>query len=119
MIDHADIIHVLSKRRFNLDTEKTTQAEIAAALADSFPGVSIVREYALDGRSEIDLLVDVRIGIEVKIKGAKREIYRQCERYCQFAQIEIFILITNRSMGFPKELNGKSCYVVKLGQAWL
>lgn len=77
------------------------------------------REFHFDENNIIYFLLDGSIGMEVKIKGGKRNIFRQCERYCQFEAVKIFILITNLSMGFPEEINGKTCYVVKLGNAWL
>jgi hypothetical protein len=67
------------------------------------------------------IIDDFRIGIEVKLGATqKRAIYRQCVRYCSFPQvIDELIMITNTSMGFPPEINGKSCYVLNLGKAWL
>lgn len=119
MIHHADIIQALRTQRFDLQNEKKTQAEIAVFLQDCFPGLLMDREFGLDPHNVIDFLLDNRIGMEVKIKGQKREIFRQCERYCDFELIEILILVTNLSMGFPPEINGRSCYVLKLGNAWL
>lgn len=119
MIHQVDIIQALRSKRFILENEKALQAEMAVFLAERFPVLLIEREFNLDPFNHIDFLLDNRIGVEVKIKGAKREIFRQCERYCDFELIQIFILVTNLSMGFPEEINGKPCYVVKLGQAWL
>lgn len=119
MIHHADIIHALTRQRFSLENEKATQAEIETFLRHRFPGLPIDREFILDPHNVIDFLLDYRIGVEVKIKGSKREIFRQCERYCEFDLVKILILITNVSMGFPEEINRRPCYVVKLGQAWL
>lgn len=119
MVHHTDIIQALRSKRFPVENEKVLQAEIGKHLAERFSGCHILREFELDSLNIIDFLLERQIGIEVKIKGAKREIYRQCERYLNFDQVKVFILVTNLSMGFPEEINGKSCYVVKLGQAWL
>ena len=59
------------------------------------------------------------VGMEVKLKGAAMAIYKQCERYCSYPKVEELILITNRSMGFPKEINGKATYLLSLGKGWL
>jgi hypothetical protein len=119
MIHHVDIIQALRMQRFTLETEKLLQAQIRSFLHGRFTTLRIEPEYILDPHNVIDFLLDNRVGVEVKIKGSKREIFRQCERYCDFELIQVLILVTNLSMGFPPEINGKSCYVIKLGQAWL
>jgi hypothetical protein len=119
MIHHVDIIQALKTQRFSLETEMLLQAQIRTFLNGRFPAMSVEQGYILDPHNVIDFLLDHRIGVEVKIKGSKREIFRQCERYCDFELVKVLILITNLSMGFPEEINGKSCYVIKLGQAWL
>lgn len=103
-----DVIKILSSTRFPLEKEKETQAA----------GIVFNREYKLDPVNIPDFFID-GTAIEVKIKGNARQIYRQCERYCQFDDVKNLILVTNRSMGFPKEINGKPCYFVNLGKAWL
>jgi predicted AAA+ superfamily ATPase len=110
------LMNALSSRRFSLENEKELQRQIFEALD---PIVSIEREARLDDRSIIDFLTDDGIGIEVKIKGSAREILRQCERYAKLDQVKSLIIVTNRSMGFPASLNGKPCWVVNLGRAWL
>ena len=103
-----------------MQSEKLLQAEIAVALLEGLPddGWRLMREERLDKDNIIDFLID-DIGIEVKIKGGKREIFRQCTRYCEFERVKTLILVTNISMGFPPTINGKDCYLFKLGQAWL
>lgn len=119
MIHHVEIVKFLKTQRIPLENEKVLQAEIAQALIARFPAEMIEREQYLDPENVIDILVDGAIGIEIKIKGSKRDIHRQCARYCAFARIQVLILVTNVSLGFPEEINGKPCYVVKLGRAWL
>lgn len=113
-----DILTILKPRRFNLHNEKILQAEIHDCLL-SLHGISVVREFVLDRKNTIDFLIGEDVGIEVKIGGAKRAIFRQCERYCQFDRIKELLLVTNRSMGFPPQINGKDCYILNLGKAWL
>lgn len=111
-----DLHAVLSRYQFPLSTEEALQRQIEGVLKHH--GFPYVREYRLDPKNRIDFFCG-GVGIEVKIKGSAMSIYRQCERYCQFPQIEIFLLITNKAMGFPKELKGKPCYVINVGVAWL
>lgn len=110
------IISILSSHRFPLEKEKETQAEIEKKFIQN--GIKFSREHHLDPDNIPDFFID-GIAIEVKIKGNARSIYRQCERYCQFNGVKVFILVTGRSMGFPPAINGKPCYVVNLGKAWL
>lgn len=113
------LLSILSSKRFPLNDEKATQAEIEQVLLKNFPAWMVDREYVLDNKNTIDFLINQKYGIEVKIKAGKRAIYKQCERYCQFETIHSLILVTNTSMGFPQQINGKSCYVINLGKAWL
>lgn len=107
---------ILSRYQFPLSTEETLQRHIEGVLKHH--GVPYEREYRLDEKNRIDFFCE-GLGIEVKIKGSAMSIYRQCERYCQFQQIEAFLLITNKAMGFPQEIKGKPCYVINTGMAWL
>lgn len=112
----SDLIKVISSSRFSVDNEKNTQAEIERKIIES--GIPYKREHHLDAINIPDFFID-GIAVEVKIKGTAKTIYRQCERYCKFDEVEKLVLVTNRSMGFPKEINGKPCYVINLGRAWL
>ena len=111
------IITYLSQFRLDVQDEKHLQQQIA----DAFFSASYdhEREYRLDGSNIVDFMLPGKIAIEVKIKGSRREIFKQCERYCHFDEVSELILITNRSIGFPKEINRKPCYVMALGRSWL
>ena len=112
-----EIIKLISTTRLPLQDEK----ELQEAIENIFKEHNYIyeREYILDTKSRIDFLLRNGIGTEVKIKGTVKQIYRQCERYCQIDKIKTLILVTNRTMGFPAEINNKPCYVIKLGKAWL
>jgi hypothetical protein len=116
MSEIQSIHKVLSTHRFPVHNEKQLQTDIAFIFERS--GISYIREHILDNNNIIDFMSG-DIGVEVKIKGNKKAIYLQCERYCDFPGIKSLLLITNRSMGFPKQINGKDCYVLNLGKAWL
>lgn len=116
MITPSQVLLSLKSKRFTLENEKTLQREIFEILAPIHP--DIIKEFVIDSKSDIDFFID-GIGIEVKIKGGKMSIYKQCERYCKDDKITSLILVTNRSMGFPKKINGKDCYYLNLGKAWL
>ena len=110
------IATLLRGKRLRLDNEKLLQAQVAEVLAVG--NIDAVREVRLAPGDVIDLLAG-EVGIEIKIKGQRRAIYRQCERYCGHEAIEALILITNAAMGMPASINGKPVFVVSLGTGWL
>lgn len=114
----SDIINSLRNVKFKWNTEKELQLQIYNLLKEKFPLYEISKEYILDEENIIDFLIE-GIGIEVKIKGQRRAIYKQCERYCSFEKVSTLILVTAATMGFPKEMNGKDCYIFNLNKAWL
>lgn len=118
MIELVNIVYgALKGKKLFLNDEKVLQLEIYQLLAGP-AGAQLEREKHLSEKNIIDFFID-GLGIEVKIKGSRKQIYRQCERYCQFQEVKALILITNVSMGFPEQINGKDCYILNLGKAWL
>jgi len=110
------VLKILYSHRFPLVVEKETQHAIEEKFSDN--DVPYSREHRLDEKNIPDFFIE-GIAIEVKIKGTAKNIYRQCERYCGFDEVKKLILVTNRSMGFPKEIKGKPCYFINIGKAWL
>lgn len=110
------LVNLLNNRLFNLDFEKDTQAQIEKVLKND--GISYSREHRLSNRDQPDFMIG-DIAIEVKIKGSPSDILRQCKRYCAYPEVKSIILMTNKALGFPKQLIGKDCYVIDMGKAWL
>lgn len=110
------ILDVITSSRFPVDNEKDLQSAIESKFIEK--KVEFIREHRLDDKNIPDFFID-GIAIEVKIKGNAKSIYKQCVRYCEFNEVKILILLTNRSIGFPKEINGKPCYLISLGKSWL
>lgn len=117
MNETQNIIKLLSICRYSLHNEKAFQQDIADALKKY--NIPFLREHILDKSSKPDFTLNDGIIIEAKIKGNAKKIYKQCVRYCEFESVKTLILITNRTIGFPKEIKGKSCYVINTGKAWL
>ena len=112
------IFTTLASQRFPISTEALLQEAMHAHLVLS--GIEAEREIVLSQGNRIDIFIaSAGVGIECKIKGSKREIYRQVERYCEHDQIEALILATNVAMGMPAEVCGKPVYVLNLAKAWL
>lgn len=82
-------------------------------------GYIVEREVRLSPKDRIDFLVNETIGIEVKIKGSKRAIYRQLQRYAEIDQLQRVILVSAVALGLPEMINGKPITLVSLGGAWL
>ena len=67
-------------------------------------------------------IVDFMVGsiaVEVKIKGAKAEIYRQLERYAAHDNVTAILLVSSRSMHLPALINGKPTLVASLSRGWM
>lgn len=107
---------LLSRLRLPLSTE----VKLQLAIAEEFDaaGVDYEREVQLSPEDRPDFMIG-DVAIEVKIKGSKRAIFHQVERYAQHARVRELILISNVAMGFPPEINGKPVYFHNLAKAWL
>lgn len=114
----SDFYKKIICKRLPLHDEKELQEEIANTLRETL--CVYEKEYRLDNENIPDFfLSEEGVAIEIKIKGNVRKIYKQCERYCSFPEVQKLLLITNRSMGFPEQINGKDCYVINIGKAWM
>lgn len=110
------ILAALRGRRLTLSSEKALQAELAGVFRHA--GLQMDREVAVGPREIIDFLGD-GVGVEVKIKGSKRGVYDQLERYARCEGVKALILVTNVPTGMPAAILGKPVYVHNLALAWL
>jgi hypothetical protein len=113
----AFIARILETRRFTLGDEKLLQAEMAEFFAAEH--FAVEREKALGDGDICDFFIAGQVAVEVKIKGARRAIFRQCRRYCAHDEVKALVLATNIAMGLPKLINGKPTFVASLGAGWL
>ena len=111
------LVDILTSHRMPLSDEKALQASIAEAFTTL--SVPFRREVHLGPRDIVDFMVCDDIAIEVKIKGARRAIFRQVERYCGYDAVGSLLLATNVPMGLPETLCGKPISVASLGRGWL
>jgi len=116
----------LEGHRFPLETEQALQGAVEEVLTPlSAHGLVCRRELVLDTRNRIDFFVQNKgagingVGIELKIQGAATNIFKQVCRYAAFSRVEAVILVTNKSMTLPPEVNGTPLAIVNLGRAWL
>lgn len=111
-----NIVNILNSYKFPINTEKELQECIKTIFNDN--GIKFQKEYRLDEKSIVDFYIN-GIAIEIKIKGSAKNIYRQCVRYCENEKVKTLILVSSKSMGFPEEINNKSCYFVNLSKNYL
>ena len=112
------VLGALQSIRVNLvKDEYILQDIIAKALDDA--GLTYSKEYKLAPRNRIDFLVTGGIGIEVK-KGKPygRQVLEQVKRYTASPEIAAIILVVERNLDLPKEINGKRCYSFGLNKLW-
>lgn len=110
------IVRLIETLRLPLSREKELQRALTPYL-ERF-GLPVLREHHLIDGDIIDYLVG-EVGIEIKIKGQRRAIYRQCERYCRHDAVQALVLATNAAMGLPATIAGKPVFVASLGRGWL
>lgn len=112
----SEIISILKSKRLPLTTEKELQVEIEKLFIEN--NLSFEREYRLDNKNIVDFFIE-GVAVEIKIKGTAKNIYKQCERYCEFEQVKTMLLVTSKTMGFLEQINDKDCYYFSLSRNWL
>ncbi len=111
------IVQAISKWTYDLSDEIRAQDQIEGALKSD--GINFDREVRLSGEDRIDFLCESGVGIEVKLKGQARAIFRQIQRYAASSRVQQIMLVTNRTMGMPKTVCGKRVVVMSLGRTLL
>lgn len=120
MITGFHVIAALSVARIRVSSERQAQDDIEEVLREAFGGAFVAREYRLDAGAIPDFLIDRRVVVEVKVKGAnKRATYAQLLRYAGYDLVEEIVLATSLSMGLPPLIEDKPVFIASLGAAWL
>jgi hypothetical protein len=117
MVTIDRINHLLKHARLPAVDEKRTQGAVEAVLTAG--GIVFSREHRLSGADIVDFLTDDGVAIEVKLKAPKREIHRQCGRYCAHAEVMALIVVSGTAMGLPDIIDGKPVYMISVGRGWL
>lgn len=112
----AQIARLIERRRLPLTDEKRCQEALAVEFAAA--GILAEREVNLGDGDIIDFMIG-NIGLEIKLSGQRRAIYRQCKRYVLHARVSSLVLATNAAMGLPALMNSKDVTVVSLARGWL
>lgn len=106
------LVRFLESRRWPLFDEKRLQEAVAEELTVN--RIDFEREVTLAKGDVVDFMVG-NVGLELKIKGQRRAIYRQCERYCEHDRVHALVLGSAVAMGVPATVNGKILLVAQLG----
>ena len=81
-------------------------------------GVPFAHEVSLAPRCRIDLMCG-GVGIEIKRGRVERaKVLRQLTRYAACERVAGLILVTEKSLGMPREIGGKPVRGVCLNRLW-
>ena len=112
-----ELLGVLKNLRVHMVTEEFIIHERIKSLLED-QGIPFRHEVSIGKGSRIDFIVD-GIGIEVKKgKPNRNSVLKQLSRYSESDEIDGLILVIERSMDIPEQLNGKECRVVALNKLW-
>jgi hypothetical protein len=123
--DPHGVIALLTAARLPLDTEQALQDAIEGLLKDH--GKPYLREFKVTG-GRIDFAVgaasrmgarDPLVGIECKVKGGKRAIFKQCDDYCRDPRIGQLVVVTGMALALPAVMHGKPVAIIQCGRSWL
>lgn len=111
------IIDILSEIRIsNPVAETEIHQEIKKALQNH--GIKFRHEYKILTRKRFDFWIN-GIVLEVKKqKPSKITLLNQLNRYTKVPEVKAIIIVLEKSINLPKELNGKPIFVKSLNQNW-
>lgn len=103
--------------QINVSTEASAHLALAAALRAK--GLEVEVEVKLNEKDRIDIMVGT-VGVEIKTKGSRRDIFKQLERYAACEQVQALVLAT--ATPWPSnitEIGGKPFLCASLTAGWL
>lgn len=116
-ITPQSLTHQLRGLRMPVTTELALQDALEEWLNSS--GMPFEREVRMGPKDRIDFMVADTIGIEVKTRHPRRQIYRQLERYCEGDRLTGLVLVTGTYLGLPDQIHGVPLFLVSLGRGAL
>ena len=113
-------LHALRTLRITkVADEYVLQAKIKECLHEY--GIGYQKEYRLGSRNRVDFLVTGGIAIEVKqgtTKPNQTRVIHQLLRYASYEEVKAIILVVDRNVHLPSEINGKPCISYGLHKQW-
>lgn len=113
----AAVVEALNRGRFRYRNE--LQLHDGMVIALNTAGITVGarnREVHLPGAGRIEFLLG-GLGVEVKVDGPARAVWRQLHRYAASPHVEELLLVTTRArhaVAAPIELDGKPVSVLVL-----
>lgn len=111
------IVTICQSSRIDVSTETAAHRMLAEALEAE--GLILEREVKLTAAERIDLMVE-GVGVEVKVKGNRRTVFGQLERYAACDQVTALVLAT--ATAWPAgidQIGGKPFFHASLVRGWL
>lgn len=115
MTEASRVVAALAVHRFAAAAEADVQEWVWFVLCNAF-GDETQREVDFGDAGRIDFLVG-RVGIEVKVRGSRAAVARQCQRYAAVPTIDAVVLVSTRASlmsGLPAQLCSKPFHHVHL-----
>lgn len=113
-----EVLTALSLIRINLVVDEYRLHDIISQSLNR-SGIFFEKEYRLGPRNRIDYLINGGVGVEVKKgKPYSRQVIEQLKRYTVFPEITAIILVVERNLDIPKQINGKMCCSFGLNKLW-
>ena len=112
-----DALHRLRVKQ--VGDEYELQTKIKQCFDDT--GVGYEKEFRLGPRCRVDFLVHGGIVVEVKRglnKPNQTRVIGQLERYAEFDVVKALILVVDRNLNLPSEINEKPCVSLGLHKLW-
>lgn len=108
----------IASYRFDVIDEKELQEQLFSLVLSSY---GFKREVSLSVGSVIDFYnPELGIGIEVKIKGSKMAIYRQCLRYVKTGKLKYLLVVSAKDLGlWFEDIEKVPTKLLKLGDSLL
>lgn len=111
ILDVLSTIHVS-----NTTNETQIHNEIKKTFQDR--GIKFIHEYKILTRKRFDFWIN-GIVLEVKKrKPTKISLLNQLDRYTKVPEVKAIIVVLEKSIDLPKELNEKPIFVKSLNQNW-
>jgi CRISPR/Cas system-associated exonuclease Cas4 (RecB family) len=113
-----EVLNALSQLRINpVNEEYDLQNEIDKVLEKN--NIFFQRECRLGPQSRVDFLAYNGVAIEIKKgKPNKRKVTEQLQRYALFDEVKEIVLVVEKNLDVPKEINGKPCVSFGLNKLW-
>lgn len=117
MIHYLDLVRLIGRARLTLSNEAAAQDDLEAFFVEH--GVAFEREFRLTAADRPDFMVE-GVAVELKANRANAtQIIGQLARYAAHPDVKAVVLLSNRAVALPKEIEGKPAFFVSMGRAWL